>query len=585
MEYIIASLVAIFIATLIVYKVANNLFGLGLRLKPLLLCAVCAMFISLVLPKIVVGFAGLPGTLAVLAIFAVVFAYFVARCDDESLQQQKTDGEAESACCLTAEPLIQPEMSEQMTTTQENKPIHSLETPVVETVLTEEVTVAKPEFEQSVQLEDSSVVEELSGDMKELEEFSQIPAEVLRQMPDETDGEDVLMQEPAEQSFVQEADESDALAVSPVFDADFLEEIITSSEEPMLEQQLTDSQKDVDDNQVSTAEFTESTVAEPEFEQSTQLEDTSVVEELSGEMKELEEFNQIPVEVSQQLPDETDGEDVLMQEPSEQSFVQEADESDALAVLPVIDADLEEIITSSEDSLQEHQIADSQITTEEFTESAVAEPEFEQSVQLEDVSVIEELSGEMKEFEEFSQTPAEVSQQMPDETDGEDVLMQEPSEQSFAQEADDLIMEGTKSTVERVQFVSEQLDDLIDFAFLSKESQDYDTAFHAFKKALTLYPASEAAPFMIVEIGNILKNKGNYDEAIKVFSEGRNLSQTKQDEMMEQEFISTIAYLRITKNMLLQNRLGSIPFSAIPPQVIEQINEEFREWRSVGKSN
>ena len=466
-EYIIASLVAIFIATLIVYKVANNLFGLGLRLKPLLLCAVCAMFISLVLPKIVVGFAGLPGTLAVLAIFAVVFAYFVARCDDEPLQQQKTDGKAESACCLTAEPLIQPEMSEQMTTTQENEPIHSLETPVVETVLTEEVTVAKPEFEQSVQLEDSSVVEELSGDMKELEEFSQIPAEVSQQMPDETDGEDVLMQEPAEQSFVQEADESDALAVSPVFDADFLEEIITSSE----------------------------------------------------------------------------------------------------------------------DSLQEHQIADSQITTEEFTESAVAEPEFEQSVQLEDVSVIEELSGEMKEFEEFSQTPAEVSQQMPDETDGEDVLMQEPSEQSFAQEADDLIMEGTKSTVERVQFVSEQLDDLIDFAFLSKESQDYDTALKAFKKALTLYPASEAAPFMIVEIGNILKNKGNYDEAIKVFSEGRNLSQTKQDEMMEQEFISTIAYLRITKNMLLQNRLGSIPFSAIPPQVIEQINEEFREWRSVGKSN
>ena len=474
MEYIIASLVAIFIATLIVYKVANNLFGLGLRLKPLLLCAVCAMFISLVLPKIVVGFAGLPGTLAVLAIFAVVFAYFVARCDDEPLQQQKTDGEAESACCLTAEPLIQPEMSEQMTTTQENEPIHSLETPVVETVLTEEVTVAKPEFEQSVQLEDSSVVEELFGEMKELEEFSQIPAEESQQMPDETAGEDVLLPEPSEQSFVQEADESDDLAVSPVIEADLLEEIITSSEEPMLEQQLTDSQNDVDDNQVSTEEFTESAVAEPEFEQSAKLEDTSVVEELSGEMKELEEFNQIPAEVSQQLPDETDG---------------------------------------------------------------------------------------------------------------EDVLMQEPSEQSFAQEADDLIMEGTKSTVERVQFVSEQLDDLIDFAFLSKESQDYDTALNAFKKALTLYPASEAAPFMMVEIGNILKNKGNYDEAIKVFSEGRNLSQTKQDEMMEQEFISTIAYLRITKNMLLQNSLGSIPFSAIPPQVIEQINEEFREWRSVGKSN
>ena len=256
-EYIIASLVAIFIATLIVYKLANNLFGLGLRLKPLLLCAVCAMFISLVLPKIVVGFAGLPGTLAVLAIFSVVFAYFVARYDDEPLQQQETEGEAETACCLTAEPLIQPETSEQMTTTQENEPIHSLETPVVETVLTEDVIVAKPEFEQSAQLENTSVVEELSADTKELEEFSQTPVEVSQQLPDETDSEDVLMQDSSEQSFVQEADESDDLAVSPVIDAD-LEEIITSSEGSLQEQQLTDSQ-------ITTEKFTESTVAEPEI--------------------------------------------------------------------------------------------------------------------------------------------------------------------------------------------------------------------------------------------------------------------------------------------------------------------------------
>lgn len=133
-----------------------------------------------------------------------------------------------------------------------------------------------------------------------------------------------------------------------------------------------------------------------------------------------------------------------------------------------------------------------------------------------------------------------------------------------------------------MQFESEELDDLLEFAFISKESHDYTAAFNAFNRALTLYPASEAAPFLTVEIGNILKNRGAYDDAIKVFLDGRNLSQTRQDKMMEQEFISTIAYLRITKNVLVQNRLGDIPFCEIPPHILDQIDEEFREWRNVG---
>ncbi|WP_094606346.1 hypothetical protein SPSIL_029120 [Sporomusa silvacetica DSM 10669] len=407
MEYIIASLVAIFIATLIVYKVANNLFGLGLRLKPLLLCAICAMFISLVLPKIVVGFAGLPGTLAVLAIFSVVFAYFVARCDNEPSPQQKLDTEAESACCQ-AEPLIQPEISAKMTTQKEPY-------------------------------------------------------------------------------------QDDSLAVIPVIEADLAEPVrnglttenIGPSEDLIVEQQLMDSHETEED-----------------------------------------------AEVSQQISDVTAGEDGLVPDdgalPPEQSSVQEAAKSkpDSQVVAPIIesDFDLDEL--------------DEPVTTGLIPEN---------------IDLSEDLIVEQ--------------QLMDSHENGEDAQ---------------LVIGNSTEPIDLIQLESDKLDDLIDFAFLNKESQNYEIAFNAFKKALNLYPNSEAAPFLTVEIGNILKNKGDYDGAIKEFGDGRNLSHTKQDEMMEQEFICTIAYLRIIKNVLLQNRLGNIPFLKIPPQIVKQIDEEFREWRSVG---
>lgn len=461
-EYIIASSVAIFIATLIVYKVANNLFRLGLRIKPLLLCAVCAMFISLVLPKIVVGFAGLPGTLAVLAIFSVVFAYFVARCDNEPSSQQKFDTEAESACCQ-AEPLIQPEITAKMMTQEEPNQDDSL---AVTSVIDIEADVAEPVSKgstvESIGLSEDLIVEQSLRDRHENEE----DAEVLPQSFEVTAGEEVVVPDDGalspEQLSLQEAakSESDSQVVVPVIESDFNE-----LDEPVI------------------------TGSIPE--------NIDLSEELIVEQQPLMDNheNGEDAEVSPQISDVTVGENVSMPADGalspEQLFLQEAAKSKS----------------------------DSQVV-------AVSESDFD----------LEETNS---------------------------------------------IMESNKP-VDLSQLESEKLDDLLDFAFLNKESQNYEIAFNAFYKALKLYPNSEAAPFLVVEIGNILKNKGDYDGAIKVFGDGRNLSQTKQDEMMEQEFICTIAYLRIIKNVLLQNSLANIPFFKIPPQIVKQIDEEFREWRSVG---
>jgi tetratricopeptide (TPR) repeat protein len=127
----------------------------------------------------------------------------------------------------------------------------------------------------------------------------------------------------------------------------------------------------------------------------------------------------------------------------------------------------------------------------------------------------------------------------------------------------------------------ETLDDLLDLAFTYKEDLNFSQALKCFRKALSLYPESEAAPYLVVEIANIHRNKGAYDEAIQVLAEGRNLPGVLPNSTLAQEFTETIAYLRITRNTLLHRRLGFIPFNKIPSDVCHDIDTEFREWRNL----
>lgn len=127
---------------------------------------------------------------------------------------------------------------------------------------------------------------------------------------------------------------------------------------------------------------------------------------------------------------------------------------------------------------------------------------------------------------------------------------------------------------------SNDLDSLMDLAFMYKEQLNFTQALTIFHQALALYPGSEVAPFLVMEIGNILKNNGQYNEAISVFCEARKLPGLQQNKMFELEFIKMIAYLRIVKNILLQHHRRFIPFNSIPDHVLKEIDAEFREWRN-----
>ncbi|CUH94265.1 hypothetical protein P22_0331 [Propionispora sp. 2/2-37] len=127
----------------------------------------------------------------------------------------------------------------------------------------------------------------------------------------------------------------------------------------------------------------------------------------------------------------------------------------------------------------------------------------------------------------------------------------------------------------------DSLDELIEKGFIQKEQHNFNQALQLFRRALNSSIKDEAAPFLIVEIGNILKDKGAYDEAIQTFLDGRNLHALHKNHSLEQEFVSAIAFLRIVKNTLLQHRLGFIPYNDIPQEVMEEINDEFREWHKL----
>lgn len=336
MEYVIIILAAISVTTLIVYKVGSRLTGINLRIRSLALCAICALFISLVLPRIVVGFAGLPATMLFLLFFAIVFAYFIARYDDAEYHfGKKSPGNMLVGKEDTVLPLF-------------------------------------PKKHEQPERNTDDVVDNKSGSM-------------IRQNSVRIDQSNTLS-------------EMDNVA-DPGKIAEGVPEKVTQELSAVKAKYVTDEQAD---NKTNYAQYN--------------VKDKSM----------------------------------------------QADTANSLG------------------------------------------------------------------------------------------------------------MDSASS-----------LDELIEKGFMQKEKHNFNQALQLFRHALSLSVEDEAAPFLIVEIGNILKNKGAYDEAIQTFSNGRNLPALHSNHLLEQEFVSTIAFLRIVKNTLLQHRLGFIPYNNIPQAVMKEINDEFREWRKL----
>ena len=122
---------------------------------------------------------------------------------------------------------------------------------------------------------------------------------------------------------------------------------------------------------------------------------------------------------------------------------------------------------------------------------------------------------------------------------------------------------------------------MLDYAFELKESAEFETALQVLHKALQLYKETDDSPFIILEIGNILKSVGRYTEAAATLKQGCTLAVVADDIMMQQQFKQMIAFMNIIQENLVASRLEIMPYGQIPSDVMHKIDEAFRQWHSL----
>lgn len=520
MEYIIITLLAIAATTCIVYLLANKVFAVRLRLKSLVLCAACALFLSLVLPRIIVSFVGLAGTVGFLALFAVIFAYFVAYYDDPN-DLQPAGNAAPAPLRLSDE---QPASS-----AAGDPQVRAASHEIADSNIEPAIEFAPVNTEYGYQAPSEPLDASAAARMEDIytADVDELPpiAVVTEEITDET--------------------ESAEPATAPVDEASFTpDEPIEQPEiqpplDPLSGQLYSEPEPETDDEAIIEAEIVVASDFEPPAPPAAEpeCEPTNALPPLAIEAAELE-----PIVEAEQAA-------AISQDESEPSTVPEL--GILLESFAATELEVDPALESSDDDL---------VTLEH---EAALETSTEQSatfdVKPDDDSVTEpELN---------------LAQAEPLPTEGEG---------SAAAAADDEpLPEESEVTTTVAEPASTSLEDLLDFAFTQKDRDNLTLALDTFRRAYRLYRDSEAGPLLVIEIAGLLKAKGAYDEAVTILSDGRSLTALQQNSLLDQEFVTTIAYLRIVKNTLMQNRIGFVPFQRIPADIAKEIDDEFREWRNL----
>jgi tetratricopeptide (TPR) repeat protein len=450
-EYFIVSLATLVVAIYVIYMIANKIFNIQLRTKPLILCACCSLFISTVLPQMVIGFAGIPGTIVVLILCALLFSYLIASHSDSE---------------VLAEPAIKS-------------------------------TAAIPEQQREL---NASIPEELCPVIEKIIEPKPI---MLNQKNSLSENRE---QQPDEQETLileYNSDEIEAITWTEILREQPVSSITIQGQEDCKSERpiKTELKSDLAETQPCKTEAKLEFVAD----------DDSALQ--SGMNRELE----------------------IEPKPSLLSI--NVDQSNSKVLNPII-------------SIQEEAAAQPEIALTPLTPLDLA------------------LQSTVKNKLEPRLLPLGTAQ-------SEFVVPFVPEAKDQAQ-IDDALLESEPMLTDSNTF--ESLDDLLDYAFTQKDALQLTAALKAFQKALLLCKEKDVAPLIIVEIGNIFKARGQYDEAVQLFSEGRNSPYLLNNSVLNQQFIEMIAFLRIIRNNLLENRIGFIPYDKIPSDLMLKINEEFRDW-------
>ena len=99
------------------------------------------------------------------------------------------------------------------------------------------------------------------------------------------------------------------------------------------------------------------------------------------------------------------------------------------------------------------------------------------------------------------------------------------------------------------------------------------------KRALARYQEDAYAPFIIIELGNIYKENGAYEEAIRTYTHAFSLPAVEGSDAVREEFTKNLAYLRIVEYILSQHNAPRTPFNKISPEILKEIEAAFQSQR------
>ena len=172
---------------------------------------------------------------------------------------------------------------------------------------------------------------------------------------------------------------------------------------------------------------------------------------------------------------------------------------------------------------------------------------------------------------------AEVSNELVDEPVIETEISNELVEEPVI-ETDDIadINENYVLLSDNDVFTTDDMDELVDLATEYKDSSP-DKAFKALQKALFNNQENDYAPFIIIEMTNILKAQGLYAEAIEIYQQALMLNIIKTDSYLLKQFSNTITYLSILKTTLTSYNLPKLPFKEISPEILAIVEKDFAE--------
>ena len=122
----------------------------------------------------------------------------------------------------------------------------------------------------------------------------------------------------------------------------------------------------------------------------------------------------------------------------------------------------------------------------------------------------------------------------------------------------------------------QSLDDILDYAYEQKSKRHMEEAIQAYRGALEKYGDDAYAPFIVIDLGNIYKERAAYREAVRVYEDALSLPVIANDAATSGKFRENLAYLRTVQYILSKHNSLQTPFQAIPAGYLREIENEFQ---------